>query len=64
MADAENLFLPFRRLRGAPDLGWHGIGLTTVARVVERHGGRICTEAEPGVGATFYFTLPSTNAKA
>jgi hypothetical protein len=59
MADAENLFLPFLRLRGAPDLGWHGIGLATVARVVERHGGQIWTEAgsRTGSGGDFLFHL-------
>lgn len=53
----DRIFEAFHRLHTSEEYPGHGIGLTTCQKIVQRHGGKIWIESQPGEGTTFFFTI-------
>ncbi len=54
----QQIFEPFKRLHSAQEFAGTGVGLASCRKIIERHGGEIGLESEPGKGTTFFFRIP------
>ncbi|AMY11338.1 Phytochrome-like protein cph1 [Luteitalea pratensis] len=63
MRQAHRLGVPFQRLHTGESFEGLGIGLSSARRIIERHGGRLWAESNPGQGATFYVSLPTVQTR-
>jgi light-regulated signal transduction histidine kinase (bacteriophytochrome) len=61
--NAQKIFSLFKQLHPRGEYEGMGMGLAIVKRIVERHGGQVCAETAPGIGSSFYFSLPKVDGR-